>query len=84
MADDETEKIPQEEREEQVDEEWENWEDLVSARSVARVGIYCGRELRAEIDRRARAAQMSTAAYVRECVKHYMRLYPDGARPDRS
>jgi hypothetical protein len=61
--------------------DWEGWEEHVAHNSQARLGIYVGREIRAEIGRRAELTDMSVAAYSRECIKRFMRLNATDADP---
>ena len=64
-------------------EAWENWEDHVSHSSACKLGIYVGRELRAEIGRRAELAGLPVSSYSRECIKRFMRLNATDADPRR-
>jgi hypothetical protein len=64
-------------------QEWETWEELCNDPNKARIGVYTGRKLRAEIARRCLATSCATGSYVRACVERFIRANPVDADPRR-
>ena len=60
---------------------WMTWEDTFQCRKTARMDVYLGPDLIAEIKRRAAYLGMPSGAFVKECVRRFVTTHPVSSKP---